>query len=222
MFAVLSSRYLGGFGAVPGFFDFLPLTTLRTSQSPRREDNEQVKCDLNSFISLIFIFNLLEWVTCGFTSHLFFILLSQKTQNMITHCDLLIWIHFLAANCGKHRKTSACCTDNSWPLDWFSLIPNFVNIFNILKDLDTDSPNLWKRKCTNDSKRIWVTQELQILSGNLFQIQCSLNKLHKPQPIYPLISSPCCHGDVGVLKLELWLDFSCCCRPLCYRELRQE
>ena len=69
----------------------------------------------------------------------------------------------------------------------------FVNIL-ILKDLDTDSPNLCKRNCTNDFERIQITQDLQIFS------LCFLNKFHKPQPRYPLICSPCCHGNVGVLK----------------------
>ena len=60
-----------GFCLLRGFFDFLPLTAKenrngsKTTQKPRREDNEQVKCDLTVLFSLISIFNLLEWVTCG-------------------------------------------------------------------------------------------------------------------------------------------------------------
>ena len=37
----------------------------KITQKSRREDNAQVKCDLTVLFSLISIFNLLEWVTCG-------------------------------------------------------------------------------------------------------------------------------------------------------------
>ena len=40
----------------------------KTTQKPRREDNEQVKCDLTVLFSLISIFNLLEWVNCDHTT----------------------------------------------------------------------------------------------------------------------------------------------------------
>ena len=37
----------------------------KTTQKPRRDDNEQVKYDLTVLFSSKFIFNLWEWVICG-------------------------------------------------------------------------------------------------------------------------------------------------------------
>ena len=39
----------------------------KTTQKPRRDDNEQVTYDLTVLFSLIFVLNLWDWVTCGET-----------------------------------------------------------------------------------------------------------------------------------------------------------
>ena len=49
MFVVVSSLFLGGFGAVPFlfFFDFkTPRNISKTTQKPRRDDNKQLKYDI--------------------------------------------------------------------------------------------------------------------------------------------------------------------------------
>ena len=68
-----------------------------------------------------------------FTSHLYFILLSQKTQNVIRHHDLS-WTgrSSCQCDCGKHKKMSACSTDNTWAVDWLSSDKNSLIINMVL------------------------------------------------------------------------------------------
>ena len=77
----------------------------------------------------------------------------------------------------------------------------FVNIL-ILKDLDTDSPNLCKRNCTNDFERIQITQDLQIFS------LCFLNKFHKPQLFAHLLSWQCGSAERALSEKSntLWIS----------------
>ena len=59
MFVVVSSQFLGGFGAVllfPPFFLYTQNSS-KTTQEPRRDHNKQLKYDLTVLFSSIFIFN---------------------------------------------------------------------------------------------------------------------------------------------------------------------
>ena len=73
MLVIVFSWLLGGLGAVLRVFWITLLFSdqknsqngSKTSQKPRKDDNEQLKYDLPVLFSLKFIFNPEEWVTCG-------------------------------------------------------------------------------------------------------------------------------------------------------------